>query len=367
MKQFGMLFAALLSGPLLAACSVGASNSPSVPSPETVVSRDPRGLARSFATTFGATLYVVNLGGSQIPNVTVYAQGKSFLRTIDEGASDPRALAIGDTGRLFVGNRTRSEHGDGNVAVYSLRGKKQVRTVPHIDGPKALAFDVAGNLYVAAGRAVRVFAPSGKSPIRIISKGFSHPDVLAFDSAGNLYVAGYGNPGGYVVSVFAPGVSTPNLTITDGLDVPTAMAFDPDGNLYVANSYAPGRYGCFIGTVTVYAPGSTTALRTISDGVCAPESLVFDSNGNLYVGNDDKYGVSVFAPGSSSPFRTITDGVNTAASMAFDKYGNLYVANTYGYTYFESGSITIYAPGSNSLLRTITKNISFPYRLIFGP
>ena len=58
-----------------------------------------------------------------------------------------------------------------------------------------------------------------------------HPDGLAFDAAGNLYVANSGND--TVSEVTPAGVVS---TFASGFNFPDGLAFDAAGNLYVANS-----------------------------------------------------------------------------------------------------------------------------------
>ena len=72
-----------------------------------------------------------------------------------------------------------------------------------LDNP--LAFDAAGNLYVASFRGgITVYAPGANgnaTPIANISGSntkLSGPDGLVLDAAGNIHVGGHGPPGGAV-------------------------------------------------------------------------------------------------------------------------------------------------------------------------
>ena len=60
------------------------------------------------------------------------------------------------------------------------------------NGPVGLAFDAAGNLYVAnyGNSTVSEVTPAGL--VSTFASGFEQPYGLAFDAAGNLYVANYG-------------------------------------------------------------------------------------------------------------------------------------------------------------------------------
>ena len=60
--------------------------------------------------------------------------------------------------------------------------------------PMGLAFDAAGNLYVAnhGNNTISKVTPAG-AVSTFVSSGLDCPDGLAFDAAGNLYVANNGN------------------------------------------------------------------------------------------------------------------------------------------------------------------------------
>ena len=64
-----------------------------------------------------------------------------------------------------------------------------------------------------------------------VSSGLDDPYGLAFDAAGNLYVANYGNN---TISKVTPAGAVSTF-VSSGLDDPDGLAFDAAGNLYVAN------------------------------------------------------------------------------------------------------------------------------------
>ena len=64
-----------------------------------------------------------------------------------------------------------------------------------------------------------------------VSSGLDDPDGLAFDAAGNLYVA---NDGNNTISKVTPAGAVSTF-VSSGLDDPDGLAFDAAGNLYVAN------------------------------------------------------------------------------------------------------------------------------------
>ena len=105
------------------------------------------------------------------------------------------------------------------------------------------------------------------------NSGLNNPEGLAFDTAGNLYVANendnsilkYDSSGN--ASLFA---STPS---------PVGLAFDKSGNLFVAN------YATF--KITKFdSNGTRSIFADQTSGLNYPADLAFDRSGNLYVAND---------------------------------------------------------------------------------
>jgi DNA-binding beta-propeller fold protein YncE len=78
------------------------------------------------------------------------------------------------------------------------------------------------------------------------------PEGLAFDGAGNLWVA---NAGSNKILELNPSNGSVQATITSGLNEPTRLAFDSSGKLYVANTTA--------NTITEYS--GTALIGTITD------------------------------------------------------------------------------------------------------
>ena len=237
------------------------------------------------------------------------------------------------------GDRDGAEAGNG-------AGAPAISTFPGCEPDaeaQGLAFDAAGNLYVAnyGNDAISKVTPAGVvSTFVSSSSGLEGPCGLAFDAAGNLYVANYDS--NTISKVTPAGVVSTFVSSSSELDDPTGLAFDAAGNLYVAN-YGPGEpdFGsgepdcgsgeASYGTISEVTPAGVVSTF-VSSGLNDPSALAFDAAGNLYVANNgtppleaDGTISEVTPAGVVSTF--VGSGLNYPAALAFDAAGNLYVAN----------------------------------------
>jgi len=155
--------------------------------------------------------------------------------------------------------------------------------------PTGLAFDNAGNLYVAsddpAGYSIQKVAPDGTFSV-FADSGLSFPSAIVFDEAANLYVA---NPRNNTIEKFTPdGVGTEFANGEDGLQQPVGLAFDTAGKLYVSNSLS--------NTIEKFSPTGEDLGVFASTGLNKPLGLMFDRDGNLYVANNANNTIEKFSP-----------------------------------------------------------------------
>jgi DNA-binding beta-propeller fold protein YncE len=210
-----------------------------------------------------------------------------------------------------------------SVDIYSLTGQ-HLGVFALSFKPTGLAFDNAGNLYVAsndpAGNSIEKFEPDGTGSI-FADSGLSNPSGLAFDTAGNLYVA---NPHNNTIERFTPdGVGTEFANEEDGLLQPTGLAFDTAGNLYVSNAIG-GPFG--IGSIEKFTPDGVGSVFA-DTGLRTPFGLAFDTAGNLYVSNNRSNTIEKFSPTGEDLGVFASTGLHSPLGMMFDRSGNLYVAN----------------------------------------
>jgi sugar lactone lactonase YvrE len=199
---------------------------------------DPK-LARYPASAFAS-------GGDKTPDVII--DSSSF----GDASPGPKAVAFDAAGSLWV-----SVVAAGKVVMFTAgqiaASAQPLATVERtgIRGPRGLAFDATGNLWIAAEddtAVVRVDSnhltasgPGGDHSIT--AKGMNdvtlRPVGLAFDAAGNLWV----NYDGTIASITPAqqaGTGTHTITpaiqiTTDVLTLPVGIAFDQDGGLWFAH------------------------------------------------------------------------------------------------------------------------------------
>jgi sugar lactone lactonase YvrE len=168
----------------------------------------------------------------------------------------PYGVAVDGAGNVFIAdlgnNRVRQVSPDGTIT-----------TVPGTENllaPRNVALHAAGTLYISefgghrvrrlrsdgvlesiAGNGIPGFAGDGGAAR---TAQLAYPAGIAFDTAGNLYVADSSNHrvrkivNGLITTVL--GTGDPGADFPNQLNLPTSIAIDSTGNLYVADSAISG-------------------------------------------------------------------------------------------------------------------------------
>jgi DNA-binding beta-propeller fold protein YncE len=149
-----------------------------------------------------------------------------------------------------------------------------LRTFPisaEFEGATALAFGPDGYLYIGEDNTVAVCDPMTGSVVRTIKDGVYGTEGLAFDSAGNFYVA---NGGAYdgPISVYAPGALEPSYEIKQTGLFGTAMLFDASNDLYVVSTDGGTSND---GIIDEFKPGKSSPKRSFDTGLMHPAAAVF--------------------------------------------------------------------------------------------
>lgn len=189
-------------------------------------------------------------------------------------------------------------------------------TTAQVFHPSALALDSAGNLFIAdtSNEVIRKLTPAGIISTFAGQGGagfggdggaatraqFSNPEGLAFDSAGNLYIADTTNnrvrmiaPNGIISTVagssnsgFAGDLGPANKA---RLNSPKGVSVDPAGNLYIADSFNNRiRVVNTTGIIyTVAGSGSTNFSGdggpAVSAGFRFPSGVATSRSGNILI------------------------------------------------------------------------------------
>lgn len=212
-----------------------------------------------------------------------------FLYIADSGNHAIRRVAPNGSISSVAGNGFAGSRGDGGPS-----------TAAQLNAPSAVAVDPNGELFIAdtANHRIRrvnragiltTYAGSGTPGLAYegaaaVFAQLNEPRGLAFDVAGNLYIADTAN--NRIRRVDRTGLLT---TIAEpAFSLPRGVTVAPDGTIYVADTGNHRICQIIDSTVTKISGGDAAGFR--GDGGLAadalfqsPASLVFDSFGNLAI------------------------------------------------------------------------------------
>jgi hypothetical protein len=235
----------------------------------------------------GGNLYVADQGSDPLVHIVgriIKITPTGIQSDFASGLQIPVGLAFDGAGNLFVANFTvLGPPTQGAILKFTPAGVQSTFATGLI-GPRGVAVDSAGNLYVsddggnAAGSGVILkFGPEGGSPSTFAS-GLNGPRGLAFDSAGNLLLVDKGtlplrvNRGDLLK--FTPlGERTP---IATDLISPIGLVLNVAGNVFVAEGFTDNVVvpGGLNGDILKFSPDETTR-NIFASGLDGPAWLAF--------------------------------------------------------------------------------------------
>jgi sugar lactone lactonase YvrE len=317
----------------------------------------PAGVAPSVEVASGSYSVVVTapetLTGLVPGTYTVTPQAVSLRRNVFDGVASSTTVTVSAGGTASDTVTYTVEPGDlwvtaydtltssGSVMEYpaSSLATTPVRstTIGGLANPLGVAFDAAGNLWVAntsAGSLDEYLAsPFAPGPFATFSTA-ADPHGVAFDADGNLWIGEFtassgGTPtSGSVVELLAsPYAPTTGATI-GGMSSPGGVAFDSAGDLWVAD---PADHELLAYAASSLATSSPTGTPVSLGASSYPVALAFDAGGDLWVadgisGEVTEYLASSLAtsPQAGTAFATSSSALN---GLAFDVAGNLWIAD----------------------------------------
>ena len=322
-----------------------------------------------------STGIITTVAGNGIPGVSGDGGAATNAQIIS-----PQCVAVDAAGNLYIGDFESYR----SVRKVSAAGTISTVAGVTLDYVGGLAVDGNGNLYIADyyyGRILRssaagvVTTVAGGAPTYGPSSGpygygdggpakdayLNRPAGLAFDGAGNLYIADSWNnrirmisPAGIITTVAGcycgdVGYGGDGGRATDAsLFSPTAVAILADGSFYVVDSTDSRiRKVSAAGIITTaagigdYRYGSGDGGPANSAEVYMPLAVAADAGGNLYIADSDNRirkvtsgtivtVAGVGLTGNSGDGGWATDAMmNGPSGVALDAGGNLYVADRY--------------------------------------
>ena len=359
-----------------------------------------------ISTVAGGGTYITSIGDGQ-PAVNAFLNSPSAVAVDADGN-----FYIADTGNhvvrrvngttgiieAFAGSGVGGYSGDGGSA-----------KTAQLRGPRAVALDGKGNVYIADTSNNRVRKVDSKGIITTVagsnntfttgvgdggaatSATISVPRGLAVDAAGNLYIADAGNrrvrkvDSNGTISTLAgngrtgtPGSVGDGSTATEAAVTPAGLAVDATGNLYVADyvnhlirKVANGIITSIAGTGTAGYSGDGAAATKAT--MREPQGVAVDSSGNVYVADTGNTVIRKVAAGASGAISTIAgnggsggsgDGGPAGAAtldypvgVAVTGTGVVYVANTTLGAY-QNARIRVLTPVDASAPSITTKGVT---------
>jgi len=211
------------------------------------------------------------------------------LNTIIATGINATGLAVDGAGNVFV-----SDYNNNAVKEIPSGGGSPV-TLASITAPHGLALDAQDNVYVCSKTIVEKIPHGGGAPAGYAS-GFSFAAGIAFDAAGNLYVADHNT--NLIKEVFAG--TNNQVTVAVGNGAPSDIAIDKKGNLFFSDGNSP----------IMVIPGGTGTPFPIGSASVGHPSLAVDKFSNVYTNG----GFKIF----EIPFGFFTISPAQPIGMGFD-------------------------------------------------
>ena len=276
-------------------------------------------------------IYVSNKGTNEVLRFDeatgVPDPAGAFISSGAAGLANPRGIVFDAAGNLIVSSKDTDQILKFSGADGTYLGVFAASVTDGGTGPKDLAVDAAGDVYVNGDDRIYKFSGVDGTPLGLfVQSGLVNSSALEFGPEGDLYV---GNNGTSQVLQFNG--TTGDLVASIDIDAvygkPVGMAFDNAGTLYIGANLTTGK-------VLRYAPGSS-AVFTVSLSSSSVNTVTVDylTNNVTAISGNDYAGVSgtlVFEPGVTS--RTIIVPTFDDSDIEGDETFTVTLSNAVGTT-----------------------------------
>lgn len=343
-----------------------------VTAPTVVAQTTSRAVSAGSTTTFSVSAGDASVSSYQwqiSPN-----SGGTWANISDGGpysGATTQTLAIAGATAAMNGYQYRCVVGNTVGNATSTAATLSINSDPMLVYPVAIARGSSGNLFVsdASANVIRMVTPAGAASIFAGTAGsagsldgigsaarFNQPGGVAFDSAGNLYVADTGNAtirkitaAGVVTTLAGDPSARGNVDATGSaarFNHPVGLSVDATGNIYVADTFTHTVRKITSGGIVTTLAG-TNAVSGSSDGSGAaarfsgPAGVAVDASGMVYVADTGNSTIrKITASGVVTTLAGLpgvggsNDGTGGNAlfsqptSLVVDTNGTVYVADT---------------------------------------
>jgi len=243
--------------------------------------------------------------------------------------SGPKGIAVDAAGDIFI-----ADTGDSRVVEVPGNGGGVQTVGTGLNSPRGLAVDGAGDLFIAdSGLDEVVEVPAGCTSgacQSVVYNPAPHPSPIgvAVDGMGDLFIAD--NPLGVIEIPAGCTSSSCRITVGSGWSQPAGLTVDAAGDIFVADAGIPA-------VVEVPAGCASSACQlTVGSGWSQPESVAVDAAGDVIVTDAGLNAVVEVPAGCTGSSCRITLASTAQPSLgtgfqpfgaAVDAQGNVFVAD----------------------------------------
>ncbi len=274
--------------------------------------------------------------------VTLDLSAPAPLATDFVAFSEPTAMA-------FMGNVLYVASNTGKISRFNLDGSSAGPDLTGLTAPTALAFDYAGNLFVALDgaedRIKRIeFNPDASIKAMQDWAYLTDPRGLAIDSGGALYVASYTDA---LVYRILPSLA---MSVFARVPAPAGVMLDEEGFLYVASDTQH----------QIYRVSTLGDIKPYAFGISHPRGVAVDGNGTLYVSLSESNAILKVEDRGAAGYRTrpFVTGIANPHSITW-RNDRLYIAHR------EAGVIS--SADAFGSMRTEATGLTIPGGVDLGP